>query len=296
MKTIAKTTTVTGAIILCLFFMKCIGSHEGQLESAIAERDSLLQVNKNKDSAIHNLSASFKEIESNLESIEKKKTGLLAHVNQAGDIPESKKDEINNSIKEINNLMARNSDKIRSLNSQLKKAKFENAELSKMVAILADNIMNKNEDLVDLSRVLVSKNKLIDALGSAAISFNANIQNENDTIKAKEDQLKQKENQMNIAYYLLGSSKELKKKHILDTKGKLVSNFNKDFFKQIDARKKEFLPGDGMVSRGIIKLLTLHPKGSYEFVKNDHGKNVNVKIKDQQDFWRLSKYLIIETN
>lgn len=277
-------------------FTGCGGSHNSQLESAIEERDSLIQVNQEKDSAIHNLSASFKEIEANLQTIKEHETGLLLHVKGPGDIPLANKDEINRSIKEINDLMINSSERVRSLTLQLKKAKLENTGLSRMLSILVGHIMNKNDDLIALNRMLASKNRLIGALGIAAISFSEDLQDRNDTIAVKEKELTEKDNQLNAVYYLSGNAKELEQMHILDTKGKLVSDFNKEYFKKLSAGKDEFIPEAGMLSRGIVKLLTAHPKDAYEFIKNDLGKNVNIKIKNRDEFWRLSKYLIIETN
>ena len=279
-----------------LIFTGCGGSHNSQLESAIEERDSLLQVNQEKDSAIHNLSASFKEIETNLQTIKEHETGLLLHVKGPGDIPLANKDEINRSIKEINDLMINSSEKVRSLTLQLKKAKLENTGLSRMLGILVGHIMNKNDDLIALNHMLASKNRLIGALGIAAISFSEDLQDRNDTIALKDKELTKKENELNAVYYLSGNTKELEQMHILDTKGKLVSDFTKEYFKKVNAGKDEFIPEAGMLSSGIVKLLTAHPKDAYEFVKNDLGKNVNIKIKNRAEFWRLSKYLIIETN
>ena len=48
--------------------------------------------------------------------------------------------------------------------------------------------------------------------------------------------------------FLLGNSKELKQKHILNAKGQLTSDFNKDYFKQTDLRTTEFVPSGELVS------------------------------------------------
>ena len=64
--------------------------------------------------------------------------------------------------------------------------------------------MNKNSDLIALSKILVNKNKLIHALGSSVISFNTELKNKTDTINTKENQLTQKENVFNEVYFFIG--------------------------------------------------------------------------------------------
>ena len=43
------------------------------------------------------------------------------------------------------------------------------------------------------------------------------------------------------------------------------------------------------------KILTNHPEGSYSLVKNDKGL-LTLVISDPQNFWSLSKYLVVNVD
>jgi len=43
-----------------------------------------------------------------------------------------------------------------------------------------------------------------------------------------------------------------------------------------------------------MKLVTEHPTGSYEVVKEGENMVAYIAIKDPQEFWRISKYAVVE--
>lgn len=284
-------------VFLLTFCLRCDNSRttRNELESLMEKRDSLLQVNSNKDTFIHHLSDSFDEIEANLTLIHQKEGSLKIHIHQAGDITD-KRQKINKSINEINDLMTRNTNRINILNDQVKRAKVNNQELNRLVAVLVEHIMAKNEDLISLNVLLNKKDNQLTALGSNALSLTAEIKAQGDTIDAQHKALSQANAELSTAFLLMGSLKELKAKHVFDAHGKLVPDFNKDYFTQIDTRQEIFIPDDRPSPKEIMRVLTSHPSNSYEFVKNDQGKRANLKIKNREEFWRTSRYLILETN
>ena len=92
------------------------------------------------------------------------------------------------------------------------------------------------------------------------------------------------------AWFVFGTKSELKSQKILQS-GDVLKNadFNKDYFTQIDIRTTKEIK---LYSKRA-ELLTTHPAGSYEIVKEDKGQ-LTLKITNPKEFWSVSKYLVIQ--
>ena len=66
------------------------------------------------------------------------------------------------------------------------------------------------------------------------------------------------------------------------------SDFNKDYFTQIDIRTTKEI----RLYSKRASLLTTHPEGSYELVKDDKNQ-YSLVILDPTNFWSVSKYLVL---
>jgi hypothetical protein len=80
------------------------------------------------------------------------------------------------------------------------------------------------------------------------------------------------------------TQKFLQKKQVLKD-----SDFNKDYFTQIDIRTDKEIK---LYSKDA-ELLTTHPAGSYELIK-DEKELLTLKIVNPNDFWSVSRYLVIQ--
>ncbi len=81
-------------------------------------------------------------------NIKQKENILSLHSNKNAELSKNIKDEVNENIKIINDLMEKNRQKITSLNSKLKEANFTIGQLSGLVDVLITNINYKNQDLI----------------------------------------------------------------------------------------------------------------------------------------------------
>jgi hypothetical protein len=68
----------------------------------------------------------------------------------------------------------------------------------------------------------------------------------------------------------------------------LQHDFNKNYFVRIDARNTKSIP----LYSSHAKILTNHPKSSYTLEK-ENG-NFVLLIVDTDEFWSVSKYLVVE--
>jgi hypothetical protein len=102
--------------------------------------------------------------------------------------------------------------------------------------------------------------------------------------------IEKQEMQLNAAWYVYGTAKELKAQNILKS-GDVMSStdFNKNYFTEIDIRVDRVFP----LYAKHAKLMTVHPEGSYEFVK-DADKQLTLKVLDLDAFWSVSRYMVIQ--
>lgn len=299
MKTKTFKSKLLPAAVTALFVLLSFSCHQPEssvYEPIIEERDSLLQAAADKDTIIHHLTSAVEEVERNLADITSKQNDLSVHAGTQGELVADKREEINRVIADINRLMDNNARKINALNEQVKRLKYNNTALNRMVDLLFEHIMYKNNDLAALNNLLRKRNASIAALNNMSASLNEYGKERVATIEKQDSTLASNDKAMNAGYYVLGTSQELKHMCVLDQGGKLMGGFNNSNFKSIDIRKEMYVPGDRLASGEIVKIMTPHPAASYELVKNDKGKAVNIRIKDQQAFWSRSKYLVVETH
>ena len=110
------------------------------------------------------------------------------------------------------------------------------------------------------------------------------------TVENLMKQLDEKEQQLqlNTAWFVFGTKKELKEQQILVNGKVLQSNFNKSYFTKIDIRQNKEIK----LYSNSAKLLTMHPASSYTLAK-DATKKYVLTITNPQIFWSTSKYLVI---
>lgn len=97
---------------------------------------------------------------------------------------------------------------------------------------------------------------------------------------------------LNNGYVLIGSKDDLRRKGILKN-GRVISDaaLDRSKFFQVDIRKWHEISFRAKKPR----ILTNMPASSYSLTTSGDG-NFTLSITDPSDFWRISNYLIIQTN
>ena len=94
--------------------------------------------------------------------------------------------------------------------------------------------------------------------------------------------------QLNTAWYVFGTKKELKNQHIMEDGKVMTGNFNKSYFTKVDIRELSEIK---LYSKSA-KWRTTHPASSYTLVR-DANKQYTLRITNSQIFWSTSKYLVV---
>ena len=162
-------------------------------------------------------------------------------------------------------------------------------------------IANLKKTLEYLNQQLEEKSERIAKLEEAVRTRDATIselREEVDALNIKAGQLEEKniaqENQLNEAFYIVASKKELKKLGLLEGGGLFskkranYSNINNSMFKKVDVRSFNTL----VINSKSPKLMTEKPSSSYTLTKNTDGTST-LKITNAKEFWGASPYLIV---
>jgi len=271
-----------------LLFIQCNENKKIAAEAQIAN-DSLQRLVVEKDAAIYAVLGAFDDIENNLATIKEKEKIITATVKDFED-KRTREEKINEDINTIYELMQENKDKVNQLQKQLKKANIKNSELQNTINNLLAKLEEKNGEIIELRKNLLEMNLVIDELTYTLDTLR--LDNE-----AKTTLISNQDKSLNNGYYLFGTEKELKEMKVLNTKGgfigigsgkKLDASFNKDYFKEIDIRKESTFKFDQAKK---IKIVTTHPTNSYTI----YGEKPidSLVINNAQEFWSVSKYLLI---
>jgi hypothetical protein len=141
-----------------------------------------------------------------------------------------------------------------------------------------------------LQNELAEKNIRIAELDKAVATLTGDVNTLQQVTDVQQEVIEQQVVQLNTAWYVYGTAKELKAQNILSSGDVLSStDFNKNYFTEIDVRVDRVFP----LYAKHAKLLTVHPEGSYEFVK-DADKQLTLKVLDIDAFWSVPRYMIIQ--
>jgi uncharacterized coiled-coil protein SlyX len=285
-----RTSILILLIFAVVFFFLYRRDHTIQVNQMESQKTTLTGEISVRDSLINEWISTFDEIEKNIALI-KEKQNFITINSKGNELPEDRRVKILEDIQTINTLLEQNKKKIASLNKQLAKSGVTIKALNKKVADLEFEI-KKSENLVsELKDQLVEKKFEIEQL-------NVQVADMQETIEKKDEVIVSQINELNKAYYACGTYKELKAKGLLTKEGGFIGlgrtktiaeNFSDTVFVQIDITKTKSIP----VNSKDAKLISEHPGASYAFIRE--GDRVDhIEIKDPSEFWRISKYAVVE--
>ena len=284
MKTTIKFIFALSILFSVAFFTSC---NTGGEKEPNPLADSLAGDNKNlkgslseKEVALQEFVNSFNEIQANLDAIKEKEKIVNASA-QGGDV-KSKEEQIKQDIQSIYELMAKNKSRISSLNKKLKTANTKIEGLEKMIATLEAQLNEKDVQIGELTNKIEQLNI---ELSNLVVNYES-LEQENQV----------KTEKLNLAYYVIGTAKELREKGITTKEGgfigigkttELKKDFNRDYFTKIDASQTSVIP----LGAKKVKILSSHPSNSYKLIGEKTVEKL--EISNSEDFWSVSKYLVI---
>ena len=154
---------------------------------------------------------------------------------------------------------------------------------------LTQELQDKDTQLTQLRDELDKKDIHIAELDETIANLNTDVENLRTEGEQKTQTINTQDKQLNTAWYVFGTKKELKEQGVLNEGQVLRGNFNKNYFTKVDIRQFSDLK---LYSKDV-KLLTTHPSSSYQLVR-DANKQYSLRISNPQLFWSTSKYLVVQ--
>ena len=277
-------------LIVCAAMLASCDGFKGGSKDLKAENDSLLIELSQRNAELDEMMGTFNEIQEGFRQINDAESRVDL---QRGTITEnsaSAKQQIASDIEFITKQMEENKAQIAKLQAMLKSSKNNSAQLKKAVESLTQELVTKQQRIEELQAELASKNIRIQELDAAVSGLSADKESLAAENEAKARTVAEQDKAINAAWFVFGTKSELKSQKILQS-GDVLKNadFNKDYFTQIDIRTTKEIK---LYSKRA-EVLTTHPAGSYELVKDDKGQ-LTLKITNPKEFWSVSKYLVIQ--
>ena len=253
-----------------------------------AQKESLIKQLNEKNVALEQALSSIAKIQEGFQVINEAEGRVNLQTQAAEGVTDAER--MKEDILFIQQKMEENRKQMAALEKKLKASGAENANLRKVLANLQKELDVKVARIAALQAELAEKNIRIAELDKAVETLTHDVNTLQQTSDAQQDVIERQVVELNKAWYVYGTSKELKEQNILKGGDVMASSdFNKNYFTDIDVRVDRVFP----LYAKHAKLLTVHPEGSYEFVK-DADKQLTLKVLDIDAFWSVSRYMIIQ--
>ena len=273
------------ACLALLLLGACTGKKSSPDLVNMEQNDSLQRIIAQRDSEINDMMSTLNEIQEGLSAINQAENRLsIAREGEGA----NKTAQIKENIKFIANTMARNRELMKRLQQQLRESRFNGDELRKTISNLTQQLDDKAQELQRLKAELDAKDIHIAELDEKIDNLNVNVENLQTDAQQKAQTISNQDKQLNTAWFVFGTKKELKEQHIMENGKVLQSNFNKNYFAKIDIRIDKEIKFYSKSAR----ILTMHPSGSYTLTP-DVNKQYVLRITNPQLFWSTSKYLVV---
>ena len=276
------------ALLILTFFASC---NKKELEQLKADKVQLTETLKQKDVSLNEFVSTLNSIEENLEIIKEKEKIVAV----ASETPtKSQKQKIAKNIASINNLIEQNNAKIAELDKKLKNSWYQNSKLRKLTERLKADVAQKEADIAAMKEQIAQLDVKVEGLNTNVTNLNTAVTELTTENADQANTISERTTSMNTAYYVVGSTSELKAKNVIAKKAGIIGigaatvlNENADTkeFKEIDITETTLIPVEGKK----ITMVTTHPTNSYKF---EAGKGITITNADA--FWKSSKFLVVK--
>ncbi|OUN72639.1 hypothetical protein [Barnesiella sp. An55] len=285
---------ITAAIAASVLMIGCT-NQSTEVKRLQAENDSLLQVNAQTTADFNEMIQLINDVEEGFRQMKEAENYLVTQKDANGEVSLTTREQIKNDMTLVAETLQKNKERLDKLQQQLKQSKNQSASLQKTIERLQAEITEKTELITSLQESLAKRDVRIAELDDAVNNLIGQVENLATENQQQKEVLQSQDEALNTVYYALGTNKELKEQKIVEggglfsSKKVMESDFNKDYFTTADMRKLHEIPFDSKKA----KFLTKHPEGSYELQKDNEGY-LTLVITNPENFWSLSRYLVVE--
>lgn len=260
-------------------------SENAQDLALIQQRDSLNRIIAQKDGEINDMMSTMNDVVDGFRAInEAEERVTLARMEEGA----SSSERIRENMRFIQQTMQQNRELINKLRNQLRQSSVNADQLRRTIENLTRQMEEKDAQVKELQAELQAKDIQINELHEEVTTLNNNVTALKEESSQKTKTITSQDKQLNTAWFVFGTKKELREQRIYDDGKVLEANFNREYFTKIDIRVDKEIR---LYSRSA-KLLTSHPASAYTLTQ-DANKQYILRITNPQLFWSASKYLVV---
>lgn len=307
MKTERKTVVmgITGVLFLLVVVIGgiIIFNNKTQIEQLNQQNSNLNTTIEVRDSLVNEMTTTFDEIEQNLTFVRNKRAQMVV-VPQEG--VKNQKEILVADVKLMNEMLEESSIKIEELDKKLKSSGIDIKSFKNKIAQLNQSILEQDNSIQQMRTEIEQRDYKIAEMDVQLVKLQSDIVSKDDSIVTKSkiiaeksQTIVEKENEMNKAFFVAGTYDQLVAKGVLTKEGGFLGiakevairdDIKESNFTELDMRNASQFP----LNAKKAKLISEHPDNSYRLVE-ENDKIAYLEIENPEEFWKLTKYVIVET-
>lgn len=278
------------AVLLAAVTCGCSDKKGGSRSAADDDNNDSIQILLEENEQLRNeqdeLLSTLNEIQEGFREINEAQGRLSIDRQREGD---DARERIREDMRYIQETLAQNAELIEKLRNQLRESGRASEQLQRTIENLTAQMNEKNNEINQLRNELQAKNIRIDELDAQVADLSENLTNMQQQNENQGQTISQQDQQLNSAWYCVGTKRTLKDHNILKSGRVLEGDFDASYFTSIDIRQVTQIN----LNSKSADILTSHPAGSYQLLKDDAGF-YTLQISNYQQFWSTSKYLVVQ--
>ncbi len=296
---VALTISVLLFVGLGLAFLLTQNSNRKEINALNGDKNLMTSIIHSQDSTLNDYVLTIDEIDSNIEALTSRHR-ILMNESAGNEISVDRRKKILGDIQYINFMLAENKKQIADLTDKLKNSKFRVSGYEKKLIALNNTISAMDTSMMQLKQQLANKDFEIVELNLKVGTMDSKMKVQSSEIVTMKTQLSGLDAELNQAYLIAGSAKQLKDKGVIARTGgflgvggsmQMANSVADGSFEPIDKRQTKSIA----LSVKKAQLISIHPKDSYHWVTKAN-KVESLEITDPNNFWKYTKYAVLETH
>lgn len=272
-----------------LMLASCSGVSKEQYQQATNTNDSLMMVALQQGNEIYDLQTTLQNVTDQLDQI----NGQISVSNGEDKNLTAQRESLMKKLNLVQQTILEKQAALEELQKKYSSQLGQNKELKKTIDRLQTEVANYQTEIKSYQEQIVAKNQQIASLSENLTTTQVVLEETQAKSEAQQTVINTQDKMLNTGFYIIASKKTLKEKGLIEgnvfTKKRLTTDgFSTDGFTQVDIRELTKIE----INDKSPKVMTSHPAGSYELIKNE-DKTSTLVIKDQAAFWSNSKFLIV---
>ena len=282
-----KKIVILGIGASMFFLGSCVESSQ-KYKSLQARLDSLSTVHIMQNSEMESMLADLNDISAGMQSLrdaERLLTMETINENKANSKSKQQLNQLKKDVQAITEAIASYKEQISKLEG---KNKSQSAEFKRLIAGLNAELDQRTQKLNEITKQLAEKNQQLEVA-----NLTENVEALDKANKSQQMTINEQDMAIHQGHYLIGNRKELKEAEVISRQGIFCppivsSQAQKADFTDLDIREMKVIP----LNSKKAKLLSVHPADSYTLETGEDG-NMTLKINDENNFWKQTKYLVV---